>query len=58
MGLEEEMELSLKETDRDAAQYVLKSEHEAMLKNSEEDLIADMRKQLSIGYWDMCKKDV
>ena len=53
---EEEMELSLKKTDRDAAQYVIKSEHEAMLKRREEDLIADMRKQLSIGYSDMCKK--
>ena len=55
---EAEMELCLKQTDRDTAQYSLKSEHEAMLKKREEDLIADMRKQLSIGYSDMCKKDV
>ena len=27
-----------------------------MLKKREEDLVADMRKQLSIGYSDMCKK--
>jgi hypothetical protein len=53
---EEEMQLSLKKTDRDVAQYVLKSEHEAMLKRREEDLIADMRKKLSIGHSDMCKK--
>jgi hypothetical protein len=33
---EEEMELSLKKTDRDAAQYVLKLEHEVMLKKREE----------------------
>ena len=50
------MQLSLKKTDRDVAQYVLKSEHEALLKKREEDLVADMRKQLSIGYSDMCKK--
>ena len=50
------MELSLNESDRDTAQYILKSEHEMMLKQREEDLIADMRKQLSIGYSDMCKK--
>ena len=53
---EEEMQLSLKKADRDVAQYVLRSEHEAMLKKREEDLVADMRKQLSIGYSDMCKK--
>jgi hypothetical protein len=50
------MQLSLKKTDRDVSQYVLRSEHEAMLKKREEDLVADMRKQLSIGYSDMCKK--
>ena len=53
---EAEMEVSLKSTTRDTAQYILKSEHESMLKKREEDLIADMRKQLSIGYSDMCKK--
>ena len=50
------MDISLKNTNRDTTQYVLKSEHESMLKKREEDLVADMRKQLSIGYSDMCKK--
>ena len=43
---EAEMELSLKKTNHDTAQYILKSEHETMLKKREEDLVADMRKQL------------
>jgi len=53
---EEEMQLSLKRTDHDITQYVLKSEHEEMLKKREKDLVTDMQKQLSIGYSDMCKK--
>ena len=43
---EAEMELSLKKTNRDTAQYVLKSEHENMRKKREEDLVADMRKNI------------
>jgi 16S rRNA (cytosine967-C5)-methyltransferase len=35
---------------------IFKSENEAMLRKREKDLVADMRKQLSIGYSDMCKK--
>ena len=53
---EAEMAISFKNTNRDTAQYVLKSEHESMLKKREEDLVADMRKQLSSCYSDMCKK--
>ena len=53
---EAEMEISLKNTNRDIAQYVLKSEHESTLNKREVDLVADMRKQLLIGYSDMCKK--
>ena len=53
---EAEIEISRKNTNRDTAQYVLTSEHESMLKKREEDLVTDMKKQLSIGYSDMCKK--
>ena len=47
------MESSLRNAVWDKSQYVLKSEHESMLKQREEDLVADMRKQLLIGYSDM-----
>ena len=40
---EVEMDTSLKNMNRDTAQYVLKSEHESMLKKREEGLVADMR---------------
>ena len=35
---EAEMEASLRSTTRDKAQYILKSEHESMLKQREDDL--------------------
>jgi hypothetical protein len=53
---EAEMEVSLTKTTRDTAHNIPKSEHESILKKREDDLVANMRKQLSIGYSDMCKK--
>ena len=37
---EADMEISLKNTNRDTAQYVLKSAHDSMLKKRDEDLVA------------------
>ena len=34
---------------RDKSQYVLKSEHESMLRQREEDLVADMRNTFRLG---------
>ena len=42
---EAEMELSLKKSDRDTAQYILKSEHDLTLKKREDELVTDMRNQ-------------
>ena len=50
---EAEVESSLRNVIRDKSLYVLKSEHEPVLKRREDELVADMRKQLSIGYSDM-----
>ena len=50
---EAEMESSLRNAIRDKSLYVLKSEHESVLKRREDELVVDMRKQLSIGYSDM-----
>ena len=43
---EAEMENSLRNAIRDKSLYVLKSEHEPVLKRREEDLVADMKRQL------------
>ena len=53
---EADMEASLRITSRDKAQYILKSEHKSMLNQREEDLAADMRKELSNCYSDMRQK--
>ena len=50
---EVEMESSLRNAIRDRSLYVLKSEHESMLKKREDELDGDMKRQLSIGYADM-----
>ena len=55
---EAEMESSLNKAIRDKALYVLKSEHESLLKGREDELVADMRKQPSIGYSDMRQRTV
>ena len=48
-----EMECSLQNATRDTSLFVLKSEHGTLLKRWEDELVADMRKQLSIRYSDM-----
>ena len=50
---ESEMEASIRNTARDKAKYILKSEHESILKVREDELVADTLKQLAIGYVDM-----
>ena len=52
------MEASIRNVARDKALYILTSEHESMLKVREDELVADMRKQLLIGYADMKQRTV
>ena len=50
---EADMETAMRNAIRDKSSFILKSEHESLLKRREDELVADMRKQLSIGYSDM-----
>ena len=44
------MEAYIRNTARDKAKYILRSEHESLLKAGEDELVTDMRKQLVHGY--------
>ena len=50
---EADMETAMRNAIRDKSSFILKSEHESLLKRREDELVADMRKQFSIGYSDM-----
>ncbi len=51
-----EMEAYIRNSARDKAKYILKSEHESQLRAREDELVTDMRKQLANGHANMRKR--